>query len=128
MNIYHNISHIQEHKLEDEQYYIYAIENTAKNIKVGITKNASQRISSLSGSNGGGNKITRCAVSEPTYVKTMEKTIHMHLHRYRIKGTEWFKNISFEDVVKLIDSLFNSDGYKHCNELRKTHGYTRKRL
>lgn len=119
MNIYNNITHIQEQKLEDNQYYIYVIENDAKNIKVGITKNISQRVISLSGSNSGGNKPIRCAVSEPTYLRTLERITHDHFNKYRVKGTEWFKDIAFEDVINYIDSLFSSASYKTCNETRR---------
>lgn len=122
MKIYNNIKHITEQKLEDNQYYIYVIENTAKNIKIGITKNISQRTMSLSGSNGGGNKPIRCAVSEPTYLKTLEKTIHSYFNKYRISGTEWFKDISFEEVIEYVDKLFTSNEYQTCNEIRKNVG------
>jgi len=122
MKIYNNIMHINEEKLDANQYYIYVIENDAKHIKVGITKNISQRAISLSGSNGGGNKPIKCAVSDPTYLKTIEKTVHAHFDTYRVSGTEWFKDIAFEEVVEFIDSLFNSKGYNKCNELRKKVG------
>lgn len=122
MKIYTNFKHIIEPKLEDNQYYIYVIENEAKHIKVGITKNISQRIFSLSGSNCGGNLPVRCAVSEPTYLKTMETTIHSHYDKNRVKGTEWFKNITFEEVINFIDNIFNSSSYTRCNELRKNAG------
>ncbi|MBQ8218299.1 MAG: GIY-YIG nuclease family protein [Bacilli bacterium] len=123
MKIYNNMSHIGEEKLDDNQYYIYVIENDAGHIKVGITKNISQRVISLSGSNGGGNKPIRCAVSESTYLRTIEKTVHNHYDRYRVSNTEWFKNITFEEVVEFIDNIFNSSSYTKCNELRKINGY-----
>ena len=123
MNIYDNFKHIVEQKLEDNQYYIYVLENESKHIKVGITKNISQRAFSLSGSNCGGSLPLRCAVSEPTYLKTIEKTVHTHYDRNRVQGTEWFKDITFEDVVEYIDNIFSSPSYLKCNELRKNVGY-----
>ena len=99
MKLYKSVNEIEERKLEDSQYYIYVIENNAGHIKVGVSKNVNQRLISLSGSNIGGNLINRIAVSSPTYLKSLEKTIHTHYNINRIKSTEWFKNISFEEVV-----------------------------
>ena len=110
MRVYNDIRMITLPKLEDLQYYIYAIENEVGYVKIGISKDVSQRISSLSGSNGGGNKIIRVAISNPTF------------SRYRINGTEWFKGITFDEILTKMNETFNSDSYFRCNEMRKQAG------
>lgn len=108
--------------LEDGQSYIYVIENyPAKNIKIGKTTNILQRYKSLSGSNGGGNRILRMYCSPATWVPTIEGTCHNHYHFARIPGTEWFdrNKVNFDEVVEYVNGLFYTKGYKTCNELRK---------
>ena len=119
MKVYDNLRYIVDPKLDDGSYYIYVIENDAGNIKVGITANIIQRVSSLSGSNTGGNIPIRVAVSSPTYLKTIEKIIHDHYHNKRVIRTEWFKDITFNEVIEFTESLFNSASYIRCNETRK---------
>lgn len=109
--------------LPQEQYYIYVIENSdgiTNKIKIGITHNPYQRLSSLSGSNGGGSVITKYIVSPPTFLYSIEGTCHNHFDRYRIQGTEWFKGITIDEAAEYVRSLFSSKGYKTCNELRKS--------
>lgn len=109
--------------LDDGQIYLYVIHSLPQgNIKIGKTTNIVQRIRSLSGSNGAGNKINAVWVSpESTYLHSMESTAHNHFDYARIKGTEWFNGnkVTFEEVVEYVDSLFHQKGYKTCNELRK---------
>lgn len=108
--------------LDNGQVYIYVMLNyPAKNIKIGQTTNIVQRLQSLSGSNGGGNKITILAVSDPTYVINSEKAFHEKYARYRIEGTEWFdgSKLIFEEVVSEMENQFNTKSYEVCNKLRK---------
>ena len=108
--------------LDDGTYYIYVMLNSPQeNIKIGITTNILQRLQSLSGSNSGGNKIVKLAVSDPTYVASSEKAFHNHYDRYRIPNTEWFdgSKLKFEDVVDFIDKQFKLKSYEACNKLRK---------
>ena len=122
MNIYDNIKNVELPALENNLYYIYILENEPQhNIKIGITTNIQQRITSLSGSNSGGNHIIRCAVSEPTYLYTLERILHNRFKDNRIDGTEWFsgENISFEMACDVADEIFASDEYIKCNNIRK---------
>lgn len=108
--------------LDDGSYYVYVMLNHPQgNIKIGITTNIVQRLQSLSGSNGGGNYIIKLYVSPSTYVSSIEKTCHNHYDWYRIKGTEWFNGdkLNFDEVVEYVDSLFRTESFKICNELRK---------
>lgn len=108
--------------LVDGQIYIYCVLNYPQgNIKIGQTTNIVQRIKSLSGSNGGGNKITHLYLSPATYLKSMEHALHDYYNKYRIKGTEWFKGeyLDFYEVANHIESLFYSKGYETCNRVRK---------
>ena len=108
--------------LDNGRYYIYVMLNSPQqNIKIGITTNILQRLQSLSGSNSGGNKIVKLAVSDPTYVISSEKAFHNHYDRYRIPNTEWFdgNKLNFEDVVNFIDKQFQMKSYETCNKLRK---------
>ena len=108
--------------LEDGQIYIYVLLNSLNNVKIGKTTNIQQRLQSLSGSNGGGSKIYAVYVSPPTYLYSIEGTCHNHYHFARIQGTEWFdgNKVDFKEVVEYVDSLFYTDSYKRCNELRKS--------
>lgn len=106
--------------VSETMMYIYVIENSDSRIKIGKTTNPLQRIISLSGSNTGGSKIHRIACMEnPTYILTLESTLHSHFNTKRIKGTEWFKDIKFNEVIDYIDNLLSSKSYDLCNELRK---------
>lgn len=115
-------------KLPPGQYYIYVIQNDVKtddgpiqhNLKIGITTHARYRMRQLSGSNTGGNPISRIAVSEPTYLYTIEPLAHQKFSEYRIAGTEWFHgdDLRFDDVVTYLDALFASEEYRLCNQVR----------
>lgn len=112
----------EEEVLDDGQNYIYVLENyPSKNIKIGKTTNILQRYKSLSGSNGGGNCITKLYHSPATWVSTIEHVCHNHYHFARIPGTEWFdgSKVKFDEVVKYVDGLFYVKGYETCNNLRK---------
>ena len=120
MNIYMNLSDIQETVADENQLYIYVLQNYPQgNIKIGRTTNPAQRFRSLSGSNNGGNKILRVAISPMTYLYSIETTCHTHFDRYRIPNTEYFEKLSFEEAVAFIDGLFNSKSYSICNQIRK---------
>lgn len=118
-----NVAELKELSvLDDGSYYIYVMLNSPQeNIKIGITTNILQRLQSLSGSNSGGNKIVKLAVSDPTYCASAEKAFHNHYDRYRIPNTEWFdgSKLKFEDVVDFIDNQFKLKSYETCNKLRK---------
>lgn len=107
--------------LDTGQIYIYVMLNSSGNIKIGKTTNIQQRLTSLSGSNGGGFKISALYCSPATWLQTIEETCHNHYHFARIKGTEWFNvdKVSFKDVVDFVDGLFKKDSFKVCDELRK---------
>lgn len=119
---------VGETKLPAGQYYIYVIQNDVKtddgpiqhNLKIGITTHARYRMRQLSGSNTGGNPISRIAVSEPTYLYTIEPLAHQKFSEYRIAGTEWFHgdDLTFDDVVTYLDALFASEEYRLCNQVR----------
>ena len=51
IHIYDDPKRIWEKKLDDLQYYIYVIENSHKDIKIGITHNIEGRVKKLSNSN-----------------------------------------------------------------------------
>ena len=121
MNIYTDIHDIKEEPLEKGQYYIYVLENTPQGtIKIGRSSNIKVRCNSLSGSNGGGNKLKKIAVSKPTYLYSLEKTLHDIYDFARIEG-EWFdgNKITFNQVVNKLESLMNSDSYELVNNIRK---------
>ena len=106
--------------LEDGQIYIYVIKNSANNIKIGKTTNLSQRIQSLSGSNGAGETIVDVYCSPSTWLHNIEKIAHDHFRYARLSG-EWFdgSKITFYDAIEYVRGLFDSRDYESCNELRK---------
>ena len=108
--------------LDNGSYYIYCMLNSpAHNIKIGITTNIVQRLQALSGSNGGGNKIIKLWLSDPTFVVNAEKAFHEKFAKYRIEGTEWFdgSKLTFEEVITEMENQFNTKSYKVCNKIRK---------
>lgn len=107
--------------LEDGQIYIYVMLNSLQNVKIGKTTDIVQRLKSLSGSNGGGSKITALYCSPSTWLQSIEGTCHNHYHFARIPNTEWFdgNKVDFMEVVNYVDGLFHSKGFEVCNELRK---------
>lgn len=125
MKIYNskNIIELKELSvLDNGSYYIYCMLNSpAHNIKIGITTNIVQRLQALSGSNGGGNKIIKLWLSDPTFVVNAEKAFHEKFARYRIEGTEWFdgSKLTFEEVITEMENQFNTKSYKACNRIRK---------
>lgn len=120
MKIYTDINQITEKPADVGQLYIYVLENyPQKNIKIGRTTNPLQRMRSLSGSNNGGNKISRVAISPMTYLYTLEKSCHNKYDCYRVQGTEYFNTITFEEVVNFLEDTFNSPNYTRCNQIRK---------
>lgn len=100
-------------------FYIYVIENDSGNIKIGITHNFDKRKKSLDGSNNGGHKFTRYYVSPPTYLFTLEGILHNKFMVNRIPGTEWFKNLDYENVISEVEKLFNQSNYEKINNIRK---------
>ena len=122
MRVFQNVNGVVLPDLTDGQYYIYVLENAPQgNIKIGRSQHIRQRLQSLSGSNSGGNQIVRCAVSDPTYLYSLESLLHLHYQAFRISGTEWFcgKDLCFDDVVAYVDQLFQSRSYALCNEVRR---------
>ena len=107
--------------LEDGQIYLYVMLSSNGNVKIGKTTNIIQRLKSLSGSNGYGEKITALYCSPPTWMQSMEGTCHNHYHFARINGTEWFdgNKVDFNEMVEYVDKLFHSDSFERCNELRR---------
>lgn len=66
-------------------------------------------------------KIYAVYCSPPTWLQSIEGTLHNYYHFARILGTEWFdgSKIDFMETVKYVNKLFYSDEYKRCNELRR---------
>lgn len=121
MNIYYDIANITEPAVNSGQLYIYVLENYPQgNIKIGRTTNPKQRFISLSGSNNGGNKIRKVAISPVTYLYTLERICHDHFDKNRISNTEYFQDITFEEAVAFVDKLFHDKGYETCNNTRKS--------
>lgn len=111
--------------LEDGRIYIYIMLNNANKIKIGKTTNIQQRYQSLCGSNSQGNNIVKVCVSPSSYLHTIEMMMHNKFSKYRIPNTEWFYDkentgeLTFENVVKVLHTIFSSNEYKICNETRK---------
>ena len=100
-------------------YNIYVLQNDEGTIKIGITQNFEQRLTSLSGSNSAGHKIDKYFVSEPTYLETLERVMHGIYAANRIDGTEWFRDLEFDDVVNTLKNLMSSPSYRKCMEVRE---------
>jgi len=106
--------------LDNGQIYIYVLLNSVGSIKIGKTTNLPNRIQNLSGSNAAGEEIINYYCSSATWLHSLEKIAHDHFGYARMSG-EWFDGIKvgFVEVVNYIKSLFESDDYKRCNELRR---------
>ena len=126
MNTYTDINAITEEIADNNQYYIYVLQNYPQgNLKIGRTHDPKKRLTSLSGSNNGGNKIRRVAISPVTYLGSMEHTLHDHYAYARIKGTEYFDGsmVTFEEIMEYIDNIFADPYYPVLNELRSHYPY-----
>ncbi len=130
MRIYKDVKSVNEPILQKGQWYIYVLENKLGNIKIGISTNMKQRIQSLSGSNSGGYALVKCAVSDATYLYSIEESAHTHFCRYKLGDTEWFRGdaVTFDEAVGYIDSLFASSSYHLCNDTRKKYFESSKTL
>lgn len=110
---------MEETKLKDGEYQIYVIENDYGRVKIGITTNFKKRKQSLSGSNGGGGKITREYLSIPTSLYTLERVMHIHYADHRIDGTEWFDGVDFDDAVAYLKSIVETNEFCRLDQLRR---------
>lgn len=120
LHIYNSVQEVSESVLTDGRLYLYVLQNDPqKNIKIGRTTNPKQRFLSLSGSNTGGNQIVKIAVTEPTYLYVLERIVHQYFRRYRVPGTEWFSDLSFDTVCDYLNDVFVSKEYWKCNEVRR---------
>ena len=50
---------------------------------------------------------------------TLEKICHKHFNRFRVKNTEYFENVTFEEVLWFLVSLFDEPSYASSNEMHK---------
>lgn len=96
--------------------YIYVLLNSAGSIKIGHSDNPAKRIKSLSGSNGAGECIVKAYVTEPTCVTKLESMMQNYYSKYNIKGTEWFKGITFDEVCFKLNEEMQTESYKRYNE------------
>ena len=64
-------------------------------------------------------RIERVAISPPTYLPFLEKICHKHFNRFRVKNTEYFENVTFEEVLWFLVSLFDEPSYASSNEMHK---------
>ena len=123
MHIYHSPLELKNiPKLDKNLYYIYVLKNNPQgNIKIGRSHNIQVRMQNLAGSNNGGNYIETIAVSEPTYLYTLESALHNHFHEARIQGTEWFDGtkITMDEIIQYIDTFFQSEQYRRLNDSRR---------
>ena len=113
-------------KYDGRLVQVYIIENDGGYIKIGVSSDVETRLESLSGSNGGGHKIVRSWISPNTYLYSVERALHLHYDKNRIEGTEWFKDLDFDEVCEFANEVFASKEHQKLNELRKA--YYRDRL
>lgn len=100
--------------------YVYIVQNEHY-IKIGQTSNPTKRISQLSNSNTGGNKITKVFVCGPMYIReTLERVLHNDFDSYRTEG-EWF-DIEYEIVKKKLLDRISSEDFRRSNTTRKEFG------
>ena len=104
--------------MKTKLYQIYAVENDAGLIKIGITRDFEKRLKSLSNSNSGGHKIINTYTSPFTYLYTLEHRLHTIYDTYRVEG-EWFKGLNFTEVINTIETIFTSKEYELCNSVRE---------
>lgn len=118
MSYFSSVLEVKLPALPAGQYYIYVLENSDGRVKVGRTHDIQQRLTALSGSNGGGSRPGRVFVSEPTHLYTLERITHGRFAEYRIAGTEWFYGVPFEEVAVFVSRLFQRPEYARSEVLR----------
>ncbi|MBU5332107.1 GIY-YIG nuclease family protein [Anaerocolumna aminovalerica] len=109
--MYNELKNINEDK---EMGYVYVLYNPeSKLVKIGKTKDPRDRLLSLSNQNGTKMKYY---ITDQMYIETIvERIMHNKFDRFRCAKGEWFKNISFNDVVKTLKELCNSEDFKRRN-------------
>ena len=86
---------------------LYLIENvTTGTIKIGISKNPTERLKQLQ--TGNANKLQLIKVYDVEEDHHWEKRLHKMFWQNRLKG-EWFKLIPLQDYLLLIDSLLKKN-------------------
>lgn len=106
---------------EEKRGYLYILKYSAKDnidtIKIGVTINPYNRISSLSKTtnNYGFSNIEKIAITKPhsNYYKS-EKNMHEYFSSKRKEGCEIF-NISFEDALNVVENLLYNKQIKVDN-------------
>lgn len=95
--------------------YVYVLYNPESElVKIGKTKNPQERFTSLTNQNG---TKFRYYITKPMYIeRIVEKVMHDRFHRFRVKG-EWFKNISFDDVVTYLKEVCCSNDFINRNKI-----------
>ena len=57
-------------------------------------------------------------LEEPTYILTLEEILHTHYDYKRINGTEWFKDLDFDEVVHYVNTLLSLKSYEITTQVR----------
>lgn len=99
---------IQYTKKLSSTNYVYVLLNDVGMIKIGITDNPYERFNTIQ--NASGSLITNYYLSEP--IKNNYE-VEQHLHKYFKKYNtvaEWYKNISFNEVVNYVSDYIDKNG------------------
>ena len=90
--------------------YVYVLLNDAGLIKIGITDKPYNRFISIQ--NSSGSMITDYYLSESISNNyEIEQYLHKHFKKYNTVA-EWYKNISFMDVVDFVSKYIDKNGNK----------------
>ena len=106
-------------RADEYKAYTYVMLMSSGNIKIGITTNPSQRIQSLSESNGGGFRILDAYFTPQHYIAdTLEKRMHWVFHEYRLEG-EFFNGCDYHQVIQYLRDVLDTDDFKTAELARK---------
>ena len=90
--------------------YVYVLLNDVGLIKIGITDKPYNRFISIQ--NSSGSMITDYYLSESISNNyEIEQYLHKHFKKYNTVA-EWYKNISFMDVVDFVSKYIDKNGNK----------------
>lgn len=101
---------IEDSKKMLESNYVYVLVNDMDMVKIGITDSPYDRFTTIQ--NASGSLIKQFYLSDPISNNyEIEQYLHKHFKKYNTVA-EWYRNISFDNVVDFVSKYINENGNK----------------
>ena len=101
---------IKDAKKVSKSNYVYVLVNDMDMVKIGITDSPYDRFTTIQ--NASGSLIKQFYLSDPISNNyEIEQYLHKHFKKYNTVA-EWYRNISFNDVVDFVSKYIKENGNK----------------